>query len=133
MRKAGLKAVPTGIAHGTVTVIADGVPFEVTTLRRDVATGWVLGRQAVDPVAPTDGLIDVGFLDGGEPARPALIEASDTIRDHPSTPSHTTAFRRTTALTRTEGRLLARPEGGQPFCRTATALPADQYLPFMAR
>ena len=42
-RKAGLKAVPTGIEHGTVTVIADGIPFEVTTLRRDVET---YGRHA---------------------------------------------------------------------------------------
>jgi len=41
--KAGLKSVPTGIDHGTVTVIADGVPFEVTTLRRDVET---FGRHA---------------------------------------------------------------------------------------
>ncbi|HKA46850.1 MAG TPA: CCA tRNA nucleotidyltransferase [Methyloceanibacter sp.] len=40
---AGLKAVPTGIDHGTVTVIADGAPFEVTTLRRDVET---YGRHA---------------------------------------------------------------------------------------
>jgi tRNA nucleotidyltransferase/poly(A) polymerase len=42
-RRAGLKAVPTGIEHGTITVIADGVPFEVTTLRRDVET---FGRHA---------------------------------------------------------------------------------------
>jgi poly(A) polymerase len=42
-RNAGLKAVPTGIEHGTVTLIADGVPFEVTTLRRDVET---FGRHA---------------------------------------------------------------------------------------
>jgi poly(A) polymerase len=41
--KAGLKTVPTGIAHGTVTVIAEGHPFEVTTLREDVET---FGRQA---------------------------------------------------------------------------------------
>lgn len=40
---AGLKAVPTGIEHGTVTLIAGGRPFEVTTLRRDVATD---GRHA---------------------------------------------------------------------------------------
>src|SRR5688500_4444224 len=33
---AGLKTVPTGLGHGTVTVIAEGTPFEVTTLRRDV-------------------------------------------------------------------------------------------------
>ena len=42
-RKAGLKAVPTGIAHGTVTVVVDGESFEVTTLRRDVET---FGRHA---------------------------------------------------------------------------------------
>lgn len=33
---AGMKAVPTGIAHGTITVVAQGRPFEVTTLRHDV-------------------------------------------------------------------------------------------------
>ncbi len=48
-KAAGLKAIPTGIDHGTVTVVADGQPFEVTTLRRDVATD---GRRAV--VAFTD-------------------------------------------------------------------------------
>ncbi len=42
--KAGLRAVPTGIDHGTVTVIADGIPHEVTTFRRDVETD---GRHAV--------------------------------------------------------------------------------------
>ncbi|MFN3498101.1 MAG: CCA tRNA nucleotidyltransferase, partial [Pannonibacter indicus] len=41
---AGLKAVPTGIDHGTVTVISSGEPFEVTTLREDVET---FGRHAV--------------------------------------------------------------------------------------
>ena len=41
---AGLKPVPTGIEHGTVTVIADGQPYEVTTFRRDVET---FGRHAV--------------------------------------------------------------------------------------
>ncbi len=40
---AGLKPVPTGIAHGTVTVVADGIPHEVTTFRRDVET---FGRHA---------------------------------------------------------------------------------------
>ncbi|PWR23286.1 CCA tRNA nucleotidyltransferase [Zavarzinia compransoris] len=43
-RAAGLKVVPTGIDHGTVTVIADHCPVEVTTLRRDVETD---GRHAV--------------------------------------------------------------------------------------
>ncbi|MET0427713.1 MAG: CCA tRNA nucleotidyltransferase [Microvirga sp.] len=41
---AGLKAVPTGIEHGTVTVVVEGEPFEVTTLREDVETD---GRHAV--------------------------------------------------------------------------------------
>ena len=41
---AGLKAVPTGIEHGTVTVVADGVGHEVTTYRADVETD---GRRAV--------------------------------------------------------------------------------------
>ncbi len=42
-QKAGLKAVPTGIDHGTVTIIVEGTPFEVTTLREDVET---FGRAA---------------------------------------------------------------------------------------
>ncbi|WP_022671945.1 CCA tRNA nucleotidyltransferase [Novosphingopyxis baekryungensis] len=43
LKAAGLKAVPTGIDHGTVTAVADGRTFEVTTLRRDVSTD---GRRA---------------------------------------------------------------------------------------
>jgi len=35
---AGIKAVPTGIAHGTVTLVVAGAPYEVTTLREDVET-----------------------------------------------------------------------------------------------
>ncbi|KUP94844.1 CCA tRNA nucleotidyltransferase [Tritonibacter horizontis] len=42
--RAGLKAVPTGIEHGTVTILSEGQPFEVTTFRKDVATD---GRRAV--------------------------------------------------------------------------------------
>ena len=42
--RAGLKAVPTGIEHGTVTLVADGKGYEVTTLREDVETD---GRHAV--------------------------------------------------------------------------------------
>ncbi len=41
---AGFKPVPTGIEHGTVTLVVDHVPFEVTTLREDVET---FGRRAV--------------------------------------------------------------------------------------
>lgn len=49
LQEAGIKAVPTGLKHGTVTAVADGVPFEITTLRIDVETD---GRRA--KVAFTD-------------------------------------------------------------------------------
>ena len=49
LNSAGIKAIPTGLAHGTVTAMVDGRPFEVTTLRRDEATD---GRHAT--VAFTD-------------------------------------------------------------------------------
>jgi poly(A) polymerase len=42
-KAARIKAVPTGIEHGTVTLVIDGEGFEVTTLRRDVETN---GRHA---------------------------------------------------------------------------------------
>jgi poly(A) polymerase len=42
-KAAGFRAVPTGIDHGTITVIADGKPYEVTTLRADIDTD---GRHA---------------------------------------------------------------------------------------
>ncbi|MBU2195267.1 MAG: CCA tRNA nucleotidyltransferase [Alphaproteobacteria bacterium] len=41
---AGIRALPTGIDHGTITAIFKGRPFEITTLRRDVETD---GRRAV--------------------------------------------------------------------------------------
>ena len=44
LEAAKLKAVPTGIEHGTVTAVSNGRPYEVTTLRRDVSTD---GRRAV--------------------------------------------------------------------------------------
>lgn len=49
LQAAGLKAVPTGFEHGTVTAVSDGHPYEITTLRRDVET---FGRHAT--VAFTD-------------------------------------------------------------------------------
>jgi poly(A) polymerase len=49
LEKAHIKAVPTGIEHGTITAVADGHPAEVTTLRADVSTD---GRRAT--VAFTD-------------------------------------------------------------------------------
>ena len=49
MRAAGHKVMPTGVAHGTVTAVIGGKPFEITTLRRDIETD---GRHA--KVAFTD-------------------------------------------------------------------------------
>ena len=44
LQAAGIRALPTGIDHGTITAIYKGRPFEITTLRRDVETD---GRRAV--------------------------------------------------------------------------------------
>jgi poly(A) polymerase len=49
LRTAGLKAIPTGKSHGTITAVSDGRPFEITTLRVDVSGD---GRHA--EVAFTD-------------------------------------------------------------------------------
>lgn len=46
----GIKAIPTGIEHGTITLVEDGIPFEVTTYRKDVETD---GRHAVVAFAKT--------------------------------------------------------------------------------
>ncbi|PJG46927.1 polynucleotide adenylyltransferase [Sphingobium sp. LB126] len=43
LKTAGIKAVPTGIDHGTITAVIHGWPVEITTLRRDVSTD---GRRA---------------------------------------------------------------------------------------
>ncbi len=50
---AGLRAIPTGLAHGTVTLVAHDTPVEVTTFRRDIATD---GRHAT--VAFSDDVAD---------------------------------------------------------------------------
>ncbi|NIJ18995.1 poly(A) polymerase [Sphingomonas naasensis] len=49
LRQAGIRAVPTGIEHGTITAVLASGPIEITTLRRDVSTD---GRRAT--VAFTD-------------------------------------------------------------------------------
>lgn len=53
-KDAGIKSVPTGIEHGTVTLVLEGEGYEVTTLRRDVATD---GRRA-DVAFGTDWQVD---------------------------------------------------------------------------
>ncbi|APG48816.1 CCA tRNA nucleotidyltransferase [Phaeobacter porticola] len=47
---AGIKAIPTGVDHGTVTLVHHSIPYEITTFRRDVATD---GRRAVVAFAET--------------------------------------------------------------------------------
>ncbi|WP_027552986.1 CCA tRNA nucleotidyltransferase [Bradyrhizobium sp. Cp5.3] len=42
-KSAGIKSVPTGVDHGTVTLVIDGHPYEITTLREDTET---FGRKA---------------------------------------------------------------------------------------
>jgi poly(A) polymerase len=59
LEAAGLRAVPTGIAHGTVTAVADGRPVEVTTFRADVRTD---GRRA-EVAFTTDMAVDASRRD----------------------------------------------------------------------
>ena len=44
LEAAGIRSVPTGVEHGTVTAVSEHKPYEITTLRRDVETD---GRRAV--------------------------------------------------------------------------------------
>jgi poly(A) polymerase len=70
LQKARIKAVPTGIEHGTVTAVSDGHAYEVTTLRRDVSTD---GRRATvafttdweEDAARRDFTINALFADPG--------------------------------------------------------------------
>ncbi|SVE38039.1 uncharacterized protein METZ01_LOCUS490893, partial [marine metagenome] len=43
IEQAGLRAIPTGLEHGTITAVFEGEIFEITTLRRDIDTD---GRHA---------------------------------------------------------------------------------------
>jgi poly(A) polymerase len=81
-RAAGFKAVPTGIEHGTVTVVIDGAPFEVTTLRRDVATDGrhalvAFGRDFREDALRRDFTINALGLDAGG----ALHDYADGLAD----------------------------------------------------
>ncbi len=75
-REAGIRTVPTGIDHGTITAILDDGPVEITTLRRDVATD---GRRATvafakhwqEDAARRDFTINALF------AHPETLEISD--------------------------------------------------------
>ncbi|MBB4799127.1 poly(A) polymerase [Brevundimonas bullata] len=59
LKAAGLRSVPTGIEHGTVTAISERQPFEITSLRRDVSTD---GRRATVAFT-TDWAEDAGRRD----------------------------------------------------------------------
>jgi poly(A) polymerase len=68
LRQAGIKVVPTGLAHGTVTAIVPPRRFEITTLRRDVETDGRHARVAFDAdwaedAARRDFTINAIFLD----------------------------------------------------------------------
>jgi poly(A) polymerase len=68
LEKAGVKAVPTGIEHGTVTAVAAPRHFEITTLRRDVETYGRHAKVAFDAdwaedAARRDFTINAIFLD----------------------------------------------------------------------
>ena len=68
LEKVGIKAVPTGIAHGTVTAVVPPRHFEITTLRRDVETYGRRAKVAFDPdwvedAARRDFTINAIYLD----------------------------------------------------------------------
>ena len=68
LEKAGIKVVPTGLAHGTVTAVVPPRHFEITTLRRDVETYGRRARVAFDAdwaadAARRDFTINAIFLD----------------------------------------------------------------------
>lgn len=69
-KAAGFKAVPTGIEHGTVTLVRDGTGFEVTTLREDVETDGrrakvLFGRDFVADALRRDFTVNALSLDRG--------------------------------------------------------------------
>lgn len=73
LEAARIKAVPTGLDHGTVTAVADGKNYEITTLRRDVATD---GRRATVAFA-TDWTQDAARRDFTINALYADLETSE--------------------------------------------------------
>lgn len=59
LEKAGIPSKPTGITHGTITAILNHIPYQITTLRQDVATD---GRRAVIAYT-TDWAVDAARRD----------------------------------------------------------------------
>ncbi|OUS05598.1 CCA tRNA nucleotidyltransferase [Rhodobacterales bacterium 52_120_T64] len=73
--EAGLKPVPTGLEHGTITVVSNGEPHEVTTFRKDVDTD---GRRAV--VAFSDNISD-DAIRRDFTVNALYVEADGTLHD----------------------------------------------------
>lgn len=81
-KTAGIKAVPTGVDHGTVTLVHGGRPFEVTTLRTDVATDGrhaqvAFGMDWAEDAARRDLTINALYLD----AEGKVIDLVDGLAD----------------------------------------------------
>lgn len=76
LQEAGIRTVPTGLEHGTVTAVLDSGPVEVTTLRRDVATD---GRRATVEFADAwkDDAARRDFTINALYAHPETFEVSD--------------------------------------------------------
>ncbi|MBB5686050.1 CCA tRNA nucleotidyltransferase [Sphingobium boeckii] len=83
LAEAGIKTVPTGIAHGTVTALLPGGPVEVTTLRQDVSTD---GRRATvafsddwrEDAARRDFTVNALYAD---PATGDILDYFDGVED----------------------------------------------------
>ena len=75
LQAAGIHVVPTGLQHGTVTAVIEGVPYEITTLRRDEETD---GRHARADEAALNEPADRPVL-----ARLQVMEADAARRDEP--------------------------------------------------
>jgi poly(A) polymerase len=80
---AGIRTIPTGIAHGTVTAVLPGGPVEITTLRRDVGTDGrhatvVFGTEWREDAARRDFTINALYAD---PASDELCDYFDGLQD----------------------------------------------------
>lgn len=91
LKAAGIKAIPTGLAHGTVTALTAGGPVEITTLRRDVETD---GRHATvafstdwrEDAARRDFTINALYAD------PRTLEISDYFGGQADLAAHRVRF-----------------------------------------
>jgi hypothetical protein len=71
-KAAGIRTVPTGIEHGTVTAVLEGGPVEITTLRHDVSTD---GRRATVAFARIGAMMRHGAISPSTPCMPTRSTA----------------------------------------------------------